>query len=140
VADSKAVAADAKAELIDKAAKRLIYTVVLSDAEGQFTFGKSALPEPAKAKIDQLVTQLKADPNGAYLEIEGHTDSIGSKAVNHRIGLERAEAVKRYLFETHQIPLHKMSVFSYGMEKPAVPNNTKDGRAQNRRVVIRVLT
>jgi len=47
--------------------------------------------------------------------------------------------VKRYLYETHQIPLHKMNVISYGEEKPAAPNNTKAGREQNRRVVIRVL-
>ena len=59
--------------------------------------------------------------------------------MNQRIGEERAEAVKRYLYETHQVPLHKMNVISWGEEKPVSPNNTKDGRAQNRRVVIRVL-
>jgi len=61
------------------------------------------------------------------------------KAVNEKIGLERAEAVKRYLYEQHQIPLHKMNVISYGEEKPVAPNKTKTGRAQNRRVVIKVL-
>ena len=50
-----------------------------------------------------------------------------------------AESVKRYLYETHQVPLHKINVISYGEEKPIAPNNTKDGRAQNRRVVIKVL-
>ena len=53
--------------------------------------------------------------------------------------MERAEAVKRYLYEQHQIPLHKMNVISYGEDKPVSPNNTSDGRAQNRRVVIKVL-
>jgi outer membrane protein OmpA-like peptidoglycan-associated protein len=53
--------------------------------------------------------------------------------------MERAEAVKRSLYEQHQIPLHRMNVISYGEDKPAAPNNTRDGRAQNRRVVIRVL-
>jgi outer membrane protein OmpA-like peptidoglycan-associated protein len=47
--------------------------------------------------------------------------------------------VKAYLYEQHQIPLHKMNVISYGEEKPAGPNNTRDNRAANRRVVIRVL-
>ena len=51
----------------------------------------------------------------------------------------RAEAVKRYLYEQHQVPLHKINVISYGEEKPVAPNNTRDGRAQNRRVVIKVL-
>ena len=47
--------------------------------------------------------------------------------------------MKRYLYEQHQIPLHKINVISYGEEKPVAPNNTRDGRAQNRRVVIKVL-
>jgi outer membrane protein OmpA-like peptidoglycan-associated protein len=138
-ANTKAVEAAGKADDLDKASKRLVYTVVLSEDEGQFKFGKSTLPDEAKAKLDELVAKLKADPNGAYFEIEGHTDSIGGKEINDKVGLERAESVKRYLFEQHQIPLHKMNVISYGMEKPVASNKTKDGRAQNRRVVIRVL-
>lgn len=138
-AGAKAEAADAKADDLDKASKRLVFTVVLNEDEGQFTFGKTTLPDEAKARIDGLVNELKADPKGAYFEIEGHTDAVGPKSVNERIGLKRAEAVKRYLFEQHQIPLHKMSVITYGMEKPVASNNTKEGRAQNRRVVIRVL-
>jgi outer membrane protein OmpA-like peptidoglycan-associated protein len=59
--------------------------------------------------------------------------------MNEKLGLARAEAVKRYLYEKHQIPLHKINVISYGEEKPVAPNNTRDGRAQNRRVVIKVL-
>ena len=47
--------------------------------------------------------------------------------------------MKRYLYEQYQIPLHKMNVISYGEEKPVAPNKTKAGRAQNRRVVIKVL-
>ena len=53
---------------------------------------------------------------------------------------ERAEAVKRYLYEQHQLPLHEMDVIRYGEEKPALPNNTREGRARNRRVVVRILT
>ena len=56
-----------------------------------------------------------------------------------RLGLERAEAVKRYVYENHKIPLHRVSVISFGEEKPVASNKTKEGRAQNRRVVIRVL-
>ena len=138
-AGDKAAAVGVKADDLDKASKRLVYTVVLSEDHGQFKLGKATLPEEAKASLDELVSKLKADPNGAYFEIEGHTDSLGTKEVNERVGLDRAEAVKRYLFEQHQIPLHKMNVISYGMEKPVASNKTRDGRAQNRRVVIRVL-
>jgi outer membrane protein OmpA-like peptidoglycan-associated protein len=139
VANDAASAAAAKAEAVDKASKRLVYEVVLSENQGNFKFGKSVLPDEAKAKIDELVAQLKADPKGAYFEIEGHTDNVGDRAVNEKLGEARAEAVKRYLYEQHQIPLHRMNVISYGEEKPIASNKTKEGRAQNRSVVIRVL-
>ena len=98
------------------------------------------LPDEAKARLDQMVTELKADPKGIFIEIEGHTDNAGDTDVNEKLGLERAEAVKRYLYEQHQVPLHKINVISYGEEKPVAPNNTRDGRAQNRRVVVKVLS
>jgi outer membrane protein OmpA-like peptidoglycan-associated protein len=138
-ANDAASAAGARADAVDKASKRMVYEVVLSENQGNFKFGKSLLPDEAKAKIDELVTQLKADPKGAYFEIEGHTDNVGDKTFNSKLGMERAEAVKRYLYEQHQIPLHRMNVISYGSDKPLAPNKTKEGRAQNRAVVIRVL-
>jgi peptidoglycan-associated lipoprotein len=142
-ADAAKTAADAvntRADAIERASKRLVYEVVLSEDNGNFKFGKTALPEEAVAQIDQLIEKLKAEPNGAYIEIEGHTDNAGPKDLNYQLGLERAENVKRYIYEHHQVPLHKINVISYGEEKPIAPNKTKDGRAQNRRVVIKVLT
>lgn len=139
-ADAKAGAVGARVDEVDKATKRVLYTVVLSDEQGNFDFGKTTLPDAAKARIDELVAKVLANPQGAYFEVEGHTDSLGPKDVNERLGLERAEAVKRYLYAQHQIPLHRINVISYGSEKPVAPNNTKAGRAQNRRVVVRVLS
>jgi peptidoglycan-associated lipoprotein len=127
------------ADAIEKASKRIVYEVVLSEDQGNFKFGKKDLPDEAKAKLDEMIQQIKADPKGAYFEIAGYTDSIGSKEYNEKLGLERAEAVQRYLYEQHQIPLFKMNVISYGEDNPVAENNTKAGRAQNRRVVIRVL-
>ena len=138
-ANTAAMAASAKAEEVDKASKKIIYEVVLSEDSGNFKFGKSDLPDEAKSKIDELVTQLKADPKGAFFEIEGHTDNTGDKMANEKLGMARAEAVKMYHYEHHQMPRHKMNIIRYGEEKPASDNKTKDGRAQNRRVVIRVL-
>jgi outer membrane protein OmpA-like peptidoglycan-associated protein len=145
-ANSAAVAANkvgteasTKIDTIDRASKRLVYEVVLSEDQGNFKFGKTALPDEAKQKLDEMVAQMKQDPKNIYLEIEGHTDSIGAPATNEKIGLARAESVKRYLYEQYQIPLHKMNVISYGKDKPIAPNKTKAGRAQNRRVVIKVL-
>jgi peptidoglycan-associated lipoprotein len=131
--------AGTKFDTMDKANKRLVYEVVLSEDQGNFKFGKTILPDEAKQKIDAMVAQLKQDPKNIFLEIEGHTDSVGAKDLNEKIGLARAENVKRYLYEQYQIPLHKMSVISYGKEKPIAPNKTREGRAQNRRVVIKVL-
>ena len=119
---------------------RLLYEVVLSQEQGEFGFGDATLPEAAKSEIDQLAGQLKADaPRNVYIEIEGHTDAPSEADINEQLGLERAEAVKRYLHESHQIPLHRMNVISYGEDKPIAPNDTREGRAQNRRVVVRVL-
>ena len=138
-ARAAADAVNARADAIEKASKRMVYEVVLSEDKGNFKFGQAVMPDEAKAELDQLVQQLKSEPNGGYIEIEGHTDNTGAKEFNHQLGLERAENVKRYLYEQHQVPLHKINVISYGEEKPIAPNNTRDGRAQNRRVVIRVL-
>ena len=152
-ADGKAVVADTKAtdamnsartaaarvDVVDKSLRKILYEVVLSEDSGGFKFGSTTLPDDSKAKIDQTISQILADPKGAYFEIEGHTDNVGDKAWNERLGLDRAEAVKRYLYEQHKIPLHRMNVISYGEDKPAVPNTTSQNRAQNRRVVIRVL-
>jgi len=138
-AQTTANVAGARAEAVERASKKLVYEVILSEDEGNFKFGKVQLPDEAKMKLDDLIRQIKADPKGAYFEIEGHTDDVGEPVVNERIGLERAESVKRYLYEQHQIPLHKMNVISYGEDKPIAPNKTKEGRAQNRRVVVKVL-
>jgi outer membrane protein OmpA-like peptidoglycan-associated protein len=123
------------------AGRKLVYEVTLSEDQGNFKFGKTELPDEAKMRIDQVIGQLKGQQGkDVYIEVEGHTDNVGPKEMNYQLGLERAEAVKKYLYTQHQIPLHKINVISYGEEKPVSPNNTKDGRAQNRRVVIRVLS
>jgi peptidoglycan-associated lipoprotein len=138
-ANAAASAVNTRADAIEKASKRIVYEVVLNEEKGNFKFGKAVMPENVGGELDQLVQQLKANPNGAYIEIEGHTDNSGAKDINYKLGLERAENVKRYLYETHQVPLHKINVISYGEDKPVGDNKTRDGRAQNRRVVIKVL-
>jgi outer membrane protein OmpA-like peptidoglycan-associated protein len=122
------------------AAHKLVYEVTLSEDQGNFKFGGTELPAEVKARLDQMVGQLKTDPKNIFIEIEGHTDNVGGKQLNERLGMERAEAVKRYLYEMHQVPLHKINVISYGEDKPVAPNNTRAGRAMNRRVVVRVLS
>jgi outer membrane protein OmpA-like peptidoglycan-associated protein len=138
-AQSTADSANTTASALDKAAKSLVAEVVLSDAEGNFRFGSSTLPDSAKQKIDDLMNQLKADPKPVFFELDGYTDSAGDAAYNKQLGLKRAESVRAYLYEHYQVPLHKINVYSFGEADPVAPNNTRDGRAQNRRVVIKVV-
>jgi outer membrane protein OmpA-like peptidoglycan-associated protein len=125
---------------VEAASRKLVFEVTLSEDQGNFKFGKADLPDGAKMRLDEVIKQVKADPKNIFFEVEGHTDNVGSPEVNQRVGMERAEAVKRYLYEQHQIPLHKINVISYGEEKPVAPNTTRDGRAQNRRVVVKILS
>ncbi len=120
-AANTASTAVAKADEVDRASRKMVFEVVLSEDQGNFKFAKTELPDEAKAKLDEMITQLKADPKAAWFEIEGHTDNVGAAVINERLGLERAEAVKRYLYEQHQIPLHKMNVISYGEDEAGRP-------------------
>lgn len=145
-ADAAAASARAVGTRVDSVAadvaagRKLIFEVTLSEDQGNFTFGKADLPDAIKMRLDQVVSALKTDPKNVYIEIQGHTDNVGSAAFNQRLGLERAEAAKQYLNEQFQVPLHKVNILSYGEEKPVAPNTTREGRAQNRRIVIRVLS
>jgi outer membrane protein OmpA-like peptidoglycan-associated protein len=125
--------AEARAATVEAETRKLIFETVISEDSGKFKFGAAELPDEAKAAIDQMVGQMKSDTKAVWIEIEGHTDNVGDAQYNERLGLMRAEAVKRYLYEQHQVPLHKMNVISYGEDKPAAENKTRDGRAQNRR-------
>ena len=119
---------------------KLLYETVLTDEKVRFGFDKAELSEEARAALDQFASQLKGDYNrDVYVEIQGHTDATGSDQYNIELGLERAEAVRRYLNQQPGIPLHRISVISYGEAEPIADNTSRDGRAQNRRVVLVVL-
>ena len=139
-ANTAVAAVNTRVDEVVASSRRLVYEVTLSEDQGNFRFGRTDLPDEAKARLDEIVNTLKTDPKGIYIEIEGHTDNVGSKDLNERLGMERAETVKRYLYEQHQVPLHKINVISYGEDKPVAPNRTREGRAQNRRVVVKVLS
>lgn len=139
-AKGSAQAAMTKATEAEKAAKgKLIYTVTLSNDKVRFPVNKAEISDEAKALIDEAVAPLVAENRGVYFEIEGHTDSTGEDAYNLTLGEERAMAVRNYIAKKHSIALSRINVISYGEEKPVVDNKTRDNRAQNRRVVIRIL-
>ena len=142
IADARGSAQQAltRATEAERAAKgKLVYTVTLSNDKVTFPLNRAAVSAEAKALVDEAIGQLKAENKGVFFEIEGHTDSTGPDAHNHRLGLERATAVRNYLHDQHQIALSRMEVISYGETKPVTDNKTRANRAQNRRVVIKVL-
>lgn len=118
---------------------KLLYETTLVAGELGFGFEKAELGDETKATLDELAARLKEENQEVYLEIQGHTDSSGPEAYNLELGEERAEAVSRYLNMEHGLPLHRMATISYGESAPAFDNTTREGRAQNRRVVVVVL-
>jgi outer membrane protein OmpA-like peptidoglycan-associated protein len=131
--------AAARAEAVEVSTRKLVFETVLTDDQTKFASGRVELSDEAKAALDQMFAQLKAQKTAIWVEIQGHTDSIGPAAYNEQLGLQRADAVKRYLYEQHQVPLHKMNAISFGEGSPVTDNKTRANRAQNRRVVIKVL-
>ena len=118
---------------------KLLYQVTFTDEAVHFAFDKSNLSEKAKGALDSFAGQLKAENENVYVEIQGHTDNVGTEEYNLRLGHGRAEAVYSYLHTQHGIPLHRMDVFSYGESKPIADNNNPTNRAMNRRVTLMVI-
>jgi OOP family OmpA-OmpF porin len=79
-----------------------------------------------------VAASLAARPD-VRVEVQGHTDNTGSRAVNMRLSKARADAVEKFL-EANGVSPSQLTVKGYGPDKPIASNKTKDGRAQNRRV------
>ncbi|MCV0414882.1 MAG: flagellar motor protein MotB [Brevundimonas sp.] len=118
---------------------KFLYQVVLSDDSVKFPTDASALSPEAEQRLGELAQRLKAENRNVYLEIQGYTDAEGDEKYNEDLGAQRAEAVRRYM-SMQGIALNRMATISYGEAQPVAPNNTREGRAQNRRVAIVVLT
>lgn len=130
---------DSKINEVKKYAQgKLVFQETLRNDEAKFEFDSYELSAEAKAKLDKLVEKLIALDRGLYLEIQGHTDSTGPDEWNLILGKKRAEAVMEYFHKQYRIPLHRMQVISYASAEPIADNSTREGRAQNRRVVILV--
>ncbi len=118
---------------------KLLWTVTLTHDDVKFGFGRTELSSSAISALDGLSQKVKSYGKQLYLEIEGHTDNVGAESYNYDLGELRAMAVRNYLNEKAGIPLHAMSMISYGETRPVADNSSRGGREQNRRVVVRVL-
>ncbi len=117
---------------------KLLYETVLTDDRVKFGFDRAELSQGARAALEEFATGLKSQNKNVYVEIQGHTDGVGVDDYNEKLGQSRADAARLYLAR-QGIPLHRMSSISYGEMAPIADNRSREGRAQNRRVVLVVL-
>ncbi|HVG38318.1 MAG TPA: OmpA family protein [Pyrinomonadaceae bacterium] len=104
-----------------------------------FKVGSSVLSPEAKQQLDTMAQQISGAKN-FMVEVTGFTDSTGSVDLNRRLSQRRADAVVRYLAENHNVPLRRMiTPFGYGEMQAVAENTSRDGRAQNRRVEVKML-
>jgi len=118
---------------------KFLYSMVLSDDSVKFPVDSSKLSPEAEQRLTDFADKLKTDNRNVYLEIQGHTDSRGSDTVNQKLGEQRAEAVRLFMNQ-HGVPLNRMSTISYGKKDPVADNKNRANRAQNRRVVLVVMS
>ncbi len=104
-----------------------------------FDFNKSDIRESEVAELQKAVRFIRKYP-GAKVRLEGHTDSIDSEEYNQALSERRAEAVKNYLVKEEAAEKSKISTVGYGESRPVAPNDTEEGRAQNRRVEVLILS
>jgi outer membrane protein OmpA-like peptidoglycan-associated protein len=104
-----------------------------------FKSGSAVLSPDAKTKLDDIASKAM-NAKGYVLEVSGYADSRGSINLNRQLSQRRADAVIRYLVESHNIPLRRIvTPFGYGEMNPVAENDTREGREQNRRVEIKLL-
>src|SRR5256886_6314180 len=77
---------------------------------------------------------------GFIITVEGGTDSVGSAEYNYSLSERRADSVIQYLASKHNIPAHKIYLVGLGKDKPVEDNKSREGRAKNRRVDVRLMT
>jgi len=109
-------------------------TKLATVGEAFFDFDKADLKPSARDVLADAVKTLKDNPS-VHVVVEGHTDSIGSEAYNQRLSERRAQAVKNYLVR-EGIDASRISTRGYGKSRPVASNQTKEGRAKNRRAEV----
>jgi outer membrane protein OmpA-like peptidoglycan-associated protein len=105
----------------------------------KFGFNKDNLTPKAKEALDQLAGSI-ASTKGYIIALEGSTDSVGSADYNYDLSQRRADSVIQYLASKYNVPAHKIYVIGLGKDKPVESNKTSEGRADNRRVDVRLMT
>ncbi len=118
---------------------KVVDSLTLTEDMVLYSYEQPDLTAKGKAALDELIARARPQLPYIFIEIIGYSDDYSLNSQNRRIALDRAESVRRYLFEVGGIPLHRMSTISYGDLKPIARNDSIEGRSRNRRVMIQVL-
>jgi OmpA-OmpF porin, OOP family len=128
-----------RVDVLQNAVANLDNYRVATETSVHFGFNKDNLTKNAQEALDQLATDVP-NTKGYIITVEGGTDSVGGADYNYDLSERRADSVIQYLASKHNIPAHKIYLVGLGKDKPVDDNKTRDGRAKNRRVDVRLMT
>ena len=139
--DAEVAANDAvhRADRLDSVVKGLDNYKSMANVTVNFGFDKAVLTKEDKEQLDQFAAQL-GSAKSYILEVTGGTDSTGSAAYNYDLSQRRADAVVQYLASKYNVPAHRFYLIGIGKDQEVAPNDTADGRKQNRRVEVQLLS
>jgi OOP family OmpA-OmpF porin len=128
-----------RVDVLQNAVANLDNYRIVTETAVHFGFDKDNLTTKAQEALDQLATDVP-NAKGFIITVEGGTDSVGSAEYNYGLSERRADSVIQYLASKHNIPAHKIYLVGLGKDKPVEDNKSREGRAKNRRVDVRLMT
>jgi OOP family OmpA-OmpF porin len=138
-AQQMADAANGRVGVLSNTVANLDNYHAVAETSVKFGFNKDNLTPKAKEALDQLASSI-ASTKGYIIALEGGTDSVGPADYNYDLSQRRANSVIQYLATKYNVPAHKIYVIGLGKDKPVESNKTSTGRADNRRVDVRLMT
>lgn len=139
--DAEMAANDAvhRADSLDAVVKGLDNYKAMGDVTVTFGFDKAVLTRDDKEQLDEFAAKL-GSAKSYILEVTGGTDSTGSAQYNYDLSQRRADAVVQYLASKYNVPAHRFYLIGIGKDNAVASNSTAEGRKQNRRVEVQLLT
>ena len=138
-AQQVADAANGRVSVLTNTVANLDNYHAVAETSVKFGFNRDVLTDKAKEALDQLAGSI-ASTKGYIIALEGSTDSVGPADYNYELSQRRANSVIQYLATKYNVPAHKIYVIGLGKDKPVESNKTSAGRADNRRVDVRLMT
>ena len=138
-AQQMADAANGRVNVLTNTVANLDNYHAVAETSVKFGFNKDNLTPKAKEALDQLGASI-ASTKGYLIALEGGCDSAGPADYNYDLSQRRANSVIQYLASKYNVPAHRIYVIGLGKDKPVESNKTASGRADNRRVDVRLMT